>query len=151
MTLNSSSHISFLPSLHHSAASQTPPCPSTSSLSLWTWVSGFVMWKFMFVGTSTASYSHTLSLNWKKPHHTMHVTNLFHIDADQDYFSIFFFVYTFIRAASLPSWVTTVCSFSQRSTISWASVLWVRVTREEMEESTSALSWREELWLQMDG
>lgn len=39
---------------------------------------------------------------------------------------------------------------SQRSTTSWASVSWGKATREATEESTSAPSWREELWLQMD-
>lgn len=57
--------------------------------------------------------------------------------------------------ASHSAWTQhdSLCVFlfsSQRSTTSWASVLWVKATREATEESTSAPSWREELWLQMD-
>ena len=41
-------------------------------------------------------------------------------------------------------------STTQRNTISWASALWARATKEEMEVSTLAPSWRGGLWLQMD-
>lgn len=52
-----------------------------------------------------------------------------------------FFLFLFLKIYPL---------LSQRSTTSWASASWAKAMSEETEASTSAPSWREELWLQTD-